>query len=148
LKLIEQIQEDLKKSMKAKDGNRVSVLRFLLSAIRNREIEKRDALDDEEVLAEITSSAKRRRESMEAFEAGGRMDLVEKEERELAILQEYLPEQLSPEEIRSVVLEVVDAVGAASTSDLGKVMKELMPKVRGKADGKLVNEIVREVLSG
>jgi uncharacterized protein YqeY len=148
LKLIEQIQEDLKRSMKAKDGNRVSVLRFLMSSIRNREIEKKDALDDKEVLAEITSSAKRRRESMEAFKEGGREDLVKKEEAELAVLQEYLPEQLSPEEIRSVVREVVEAVDAASASDLGKVMKELMPKLRGKADGKLVNEIVREVLSG
>jgi uncharacterized protein YqeY len=148
LKLIEQIKEDLKRSMKAKDGNRVSVLRFLLSAIQNREIEKKEALDDDEVLAEITFSAKRRRESMEAFKEGDRMDLVEKEEAELAVLQEYLPEQLSPDDIRSIVQEVVEAVGASSASDLGKVMKELMPRLRGKADGKLVNEIVREALSG
>jgi uncharacterized protein YqeY len=148
LKLIEQIQEDLKRSMKAKDGNRVSVLRFLLSSIQNREIEKKDTLDDDEILAEITSSAKRRRESMEAFKEGGRMDLVEKEESELAILQEYLPAQLSPDEIRVVVQEIAAAVGATTTSDLGKVMKELMPRLRGKADGKLVNEIVREILSG
>ena len=122
MKLIEQIQEDLKRSMKAKDGNRVSVLRFLLSSIQNREIEKKDALDDDEVLAEITSSAKRRRESIEAFQEGGRTDLVEKEGSELAILQEYLPEQLSPDEIRGVVEEVVEAVGATTASDLGKVM--------------------------
>jgi len=138
----------LKRSMKAKDGNRVSVLRFLLSSIKYREIEKKDALDDDEVLAEITSSAKRRRESMEAFTEGGRMDLVEKEESELAILQEYLPELLSPDEVRSVVQEVVQAVGATGASDFGKVMKELMPKLRGKADGKLVSEIVKEALSG
>jgi uncharacterized protein YqeY len=148
LKLIEQTQEDLKRSIKDKDGNRVSVLRFLLSSIQNREIEKRDALDDDEILAEINSSAKRRRESMEAFEEGGRADLVEKEKAELVILQEYLPEQLSPDEIRGVVQEVVEAVGATTASDLGKVMKELMPRLRGKADGKLVNEIVREALSG
>jgi uncharacterized protein YqeY len=148
LKLIDQIQEDLKRSMKAKDGTRVSVLRFLLSSIQNREIEKKEALDDDEVLAEISSSAKRRRESIEAFKEGDRADLVEKEEAELAILQEYLPEQLSPDEIRGVVEEVVKAVGAASASDLGKVMKELMPRLRGRADGKLVNEIVRQVLSG
>ncbi len=148
MKLIEQIQEDLKRSMKAKDGNRVSVLRFLLSSIKYREIEKKDALDDDEVLAEITSSAKRRRESMEAFTEGGRMDLVEKEESELAILQEFLPEQLSPDEVRGFVQEVVQAVGATGASDFGKVMKELMPKLRGKADGKLVGEIVKEALSG
>lgn len=134
--------------MKAKDGNRVSVLRFLLSSIQNREIEKKDALDDDEVLSEISSSAKRRRESIEAFKEGDRADLVEKEEAELAVLQEYLPEQLSPDEIRGVVEEVVKAVGAESASDLGKVMKELMPRLRGRADGKLVNEIVRQVLSG
>ena len=148
MKLIEKIQEDLKRSIKAKDGNRVSVLRFLLSSIQNREIEKRDKLDDDEVLAEITSAAKRRRESIEAFKEGDRMDLVEKEGAELAILQEYLPEQLSPEEIRNVVKEVVQSTGAASAGDIGRVMKELMPMMRGKADGKLVNEIVREVLSG
>ena len=148
MKLINQIQEDLKRSMKAKDGNRVSVLRFLLSSIQNREIEKKDALDDDEVLSEISSSAKRRRESIEAFKEGDRADLVEKEEAELAVLQEYLPEQLSPDEIRGVVEEVVKAVGAESASDLGKVMKELMPRLRGRADGKLVNEIVRQVLSG
>jgi uncharacterized protein YqeY len=148
LKLIDQIHDDLKKSMKAKDGNRVSVLRFLLSSIKYREIEKKDPLDDDEVLAEITSSAKRRRESMEAFAEGGRMDLVEKEESELAILQEYLPEQLSPDEVRGVVQEVVQAVGATGASDFGKVMKELMPRLRGKADGKLVGEIVKEALSG
>lgn len=147
MKLIEQIQEDLKRSMKAKDGNRVSVLRFLMSSIRNREIEKRNPLDDDEVLAEITSSAKRRRESIEAFKEGGRADLVAKEEAELAILQEYLPEQLSPDEIRGIVQEVIEAVGASTAGDIGKVMKELMPRLRGKADGKLVNEIVRETLS-
>jgi uncharacterized protein YqeY len=96
----------------------------------------------------ISSSAKRRRESIEAFKEGDRADLVEKEEAELAVLQEYLPEQLSPDEIRGVVEEVVKAVGAESASDLGKVMKELMPRLRGRADGKLVNEIVRQVLSG
>lgn len=147
MKLIEQIQEDLKRSMKAKDGNRVSVLRFLMSSIRNREIEKRNPLDDDEVLAEITSSAKRRRESIEAFKGGGRADLVAKEEAELAVLQEYLPEQLSPDEIRGIVQEVIEAVGASTAGDIGKVMKELMPRLRGKADGKLVNEIVRETLS-
>jgi len=148
LKLIEQIQEDLKRSMKARDGNRVSVLRLLLSSIRNREIEKKDTLSEEEVLAEINSSAKRRRESIDAFQKGDRMDLVEKEESELVILQEYLPEQLSPEEIKGVVVDVVKAVGATSIADLGKVMKELMPKLQGKADGKLVSKIVQEVLSG
>lgn len=148
MKLIEQIQEDLKRSMKAKDGNRVSVLRFLLSSIKNREIDKKEILNDDEILKVIASSAKSRRESIEAFREGNRPDLVEKEAEELAILEEYLPEQLSPEDVRNIVKEVVEAVGAATVSDLGMVMKELMPRLQGKADGKLVNNIVREILSG
>lgn len=134
--------------MKAKDGNRVSVLRFLLSAIKNREIEKRAPLDEDEVLAEVASSAKRRRESIEAFREGERTDLVEKEESELAILEEYLPRPMSPEEVRRVVAQVIEETGSRSPADMGKVMKELMPRVRGRADGKMVNQIVREILSG
>ncbi len=133
--------------MKAKDGTRVSVLRLLLASIKNREIEKKEALTDEEVLAEIASAAKRRKESLEAFREGERQDLVEKEEAELVILEEYLPEQISEEEVRRTVQDVVAEVGAQSPSDLGKVMKELMPRLKGKADGKMVNQIVREILS-
>jgi uncharacterized protein YqeY len=147
LKLIDRIKEDLIKSMKAKDGTRVSVLRLLLASIKNREIEKKEALTDEEVLAEIASAAKRRKESLEAFREGERQDLVEKEEAELVILEEYLPEQISEEEVRRTVQDVVAEVGAQSPSDLGKVMKELMPRLKGKADGKMVNQIVREILS-
>jgi uncharacterized protein YqeY len=147
LKLIDRIKEDLIRSMKAKDGTRVSVLRLLLASIKNREIEKKEALTDEEVLAEIASAAKRRKESLEAFREGERQDLVEKEEAELVILEEYLPEQISEEEVRRTVQDVVAEVGAQSPSDLGKVMKELMPRLKGKADGKMVNQIVREILS-
>ncbi len=133
--------------MKAKDGMRVSVLRLLLASIKNREIDKKEALTDDEVLAEITSAAKRRKESLEAFREGERQDLVEKEEAELVILEEYLPEQMPEDEVRRIVQEIVDEVGAQSPADLGKVMKELMPRLKGKADGKVVNQIVREVLS-
>ena len=134
--------------MKAKDGTRVSVLRFLMASIKGREKDKKEALEDEEVLAEIQSAAKRRKESLEAFREGGRQDLVDKEAAELVILEEYLPEQLSEDEIRSAVQETVAEVGAESMVDLGKVMKELMPKLQGRADGKLASQIVREVLSG
>jgi len=147
LKLIDQIQEDLKRSLKAKDGTRVSVLRFLLAGVKNREIEKKEALSEEELLVEITSSAKRRRESIEAFEDGGRQDLVKKEEAELAILTEYLPEQMPPEEVRRIAQEVIRTVGAGSLAEIGKVMKELMPMVQGRADGKIVNQIVRDLLT-
>jgi uncharacterized protein YqeY len=148
LKLIDRINEDIIRSMKAKDGTRVSVLRFLMASIQGKEKDKKEALEEEEVLAEIQSAAKRRKESLEAFSEGGRQDLVDKEAAELVILEEYLPEQLSEDEIRSAVQETVAEVGAESMADLGKVMKELMPKLQGRADGKLASQIVREVLSG
>jgi uncharacterized protein YqeY len=148
LKLIDRINEDIIRSMKAKDGTRVSVLRFLMASIQGKEKDKKEALEEEEVLAEIQSAAKRRKESLEAFSEGGRQDLVDKEAAELVILEEYLPEQLSEDEIRSAVQETVAEVGAGSMADLGKVMKELMPKLQGRADGKLASQIVREVLSG
>ena len=134
--------------MKAKNGTKVSVLRFLLAAVKNREIELKDSLDDEQVLLEIVSSAKKRRESIEAFRDADREDLAVKEETELAILEEYLPEQLTSDEILRIVQEAVLSVGASSPADMGQVMKEVMPQVRGKADGKMVNQIVKEVLSG
>lgn len=148
MKLLERLQEDLKNSMKAKDGTRVSVLRFLLAAVKNREIANKGPLEDEQVLQEITSSAKRRRESIDAFKEAGRQDLVEKEEAELAILNDYLPEQMSEEDLRSLIQEVITANGASSMADLGAVMKQVMPRISGQADGKLVNQIVREILSG
>ncbi len=142
------IQEDLKKSMKAKDGERVSVLRLVIAAIKNREIELKDDLDDDQILEVVVSSAKRSKESSDAFRDGGREDLAQKEERELKILEEYLPEQLTPEKIREIVSEAVRATGSSSPADMGKVMKEVMPRVRGRADGKVVNSIVKELLSG
>jgi uncharacterized protein YqeY len=148
LKLAERIQDDLKRSLKAKDGTRVSVLRFLLAALKNREIEKKEPLTEDEILSEVASSAKRRRESIEAFMAGSRQDLVEKEEAELAILAEYLPEQMSAGQVRILAQEVIDSLNARSSAEIGAVMKVLMPRVRGKADGKVVNQIVREILGG
>lgn len=133
--------------MKAKDGDRVSVLRLVLAAVKNREIELKSELDDEQILAEITSAAKRRKESIEAFKEGGREDLVLKEGKELAILEEYLPAQLSPEELKSLIQEAIESTGASSPGDMGKVMKEIMPRVQGKADGKVVNQKVKEILS-
>ena len=141
------IQEDLKNSMKAKDGDRVSVLRLVLAAVKNREIELKSELDDDQILAEITSAAKRRKESIEAFKEGGREDLVRKEGKELGILEEYLPAQLSPEELKSLIQEAIESTGASSPGDMGKVMKEIMPRVQGKADGKVVNQKVKEILS-
>ena len=141
------IQEDLKNSMKAKDGERVSVLRLVIAEAKNLEIELRAELNEDQILEVIASSAKRRKESSKAFREGDREDLALKEERELKILEEYLPEQLTSEKIMEIVSEAVQSTGASSPADMGKVMKEVMPRVRGRADGKVVNTIVKELLS-
>lgn len=148
MKLLEAIKQDLIRSMKAKDGERVSVLRLLMNDINRKAKDTGADLTDEDILALVQSAAKRRRESSQAFSDGGREDLVAKEEAELVILTEYLPAQMSADEIRDVVRQVIEAAGAASPSDMGKVMGQVMPRVKGKADGKLVNEIVRELLAG
>ena len=144
----QQLDEDIKQAMRSGDAVRRDVLRFLKSAIHNEEIARREPLDDEAVLAVVAKQVKQRRESIDMFRQGGRDDLVAKEEGELAILQTYLPEQLGREDIVALVKQAIAEVGAASPSDKGKVMGRLMPQVKGKADGALVNEVVTELLSG
>lgn len=139
------LQEDLKQSMLAKDELKTSVLRLLLSAINYYEIQKGGAgyeATEEDVLAVMQSEAKKRRESIEQFKAGNRQDLVDKETKELEILQTYLPAQMGEEEIRTLVKQAITETGATSMADMGKVMGILMPKVKGRADGNLVNQIV------
>ncbi len=140
------LTEDTKAALKAGDKLRLSTLRMVLSEIKNAEIAKREELDDEELAAVMAREARKRREAIAEFEKGGREDLVEKETRELSILQAYLPEQMSEEEIRDVVSETIAELGATSASDMGRVMGIIMPRVKGKADGKLVNKLVREML--
>ncbi len=135
------------KAQKAKDALRLSVIRLLRAAIKNQEIEKRAPLDDQEVTAVITSQVKRRKEAIEQYQAAGRQDLAGKEEEEMKILQTYLPQQMSQEEISQKVAEAIAATGAQSMKDLGKVMSHLMPQVSGRADGKLVNQLVKARLS-
>lgn len=145
--LTQQLQTDLIEAQKAKDALKVSVLRFLLSAVKNREIELRPLnkeMDDNEVIGVISKQVKQRAESIVEFEKGGRKDLVDKETAELAILKSYLPSQLSEEEVLKIVQEAVTQAGAKSPSDMGKVMAILMPKVKGKADGSLVSRLVKE----
>lgn len=134
-------------SMKARDAVRTSALRMVKAALKNRQIEKRGELDDTEALQVIRTLAKQRRESIEQFRAGGRTDLADKEEAELGILQEFLPEELGEEAVREAVVEAVAEAGAVGPKDMGKVMAVLMPRLKGRADGKLVNAVVREVLS-
>ena len=146
MSLKERIQTELKEAMKAHDEIKVSTLRLLNSSIKNKEIDERKPLDDEGLLAILSTAAKQRRESIDQFEKGGRQDLADKEKAELAILQQYLPQQLSKDEVAAVIKETIAETGTSGAKDMGKVMKALMPKVKGKADGKLVNELVKELL--
>ncbi len=146
--LKEKIMQDMKEAMKAKDTAKVSTLRLLISEIKNKEIDKRGELTDDEILAVIQKAVKQRKESIEQYEKAGRSDLVEKEKKELEILEAYLPQPLSEEELEAIIDEAIKEAQATSVKDMGKVMKIVMPKVRGRADGKIVNQKVREKLGG
>lgn len=145
--LLEMIQSDLKEALKSKDQLRVSVLRFLLAAIQNREIEKQQELTDEEVISVIQKQVKERKESIEAFKQGKREDLARKEEDELGILNKYLPQQMSVDELKKIVEETVKESGASGPDDFGKVMGNLMPKIKGRADGQMVAGLVKDFLN-
>tara|TARA_B100000745_G_scaffold300343_1_gene253907 strand:- start:2036 stop:2491 length:456 start_codon:yes stop_codon:yes gene_type:complete len=142
ISLKERLDGDLKDAMRSKDSIRRTVLRTIISEIRNAEIAKQEALDDEGVLVVMTKQAQQRRDSIEAFKSASRSDLVESESAELKIISGYLPEQLSEDEIEVVITEVISQVEAKGSSDMGKVMKEIMQRVRGRADGKMVSAIV------
>lgn len=142
------LMEDYKAAMRAGDEIRKDTLRLMRSAIQSAAIDKREPLTDEEIWAVLTKQAKQRQESIEMFQQGGRSDLVEREEAELAIIREYLPRQLSRPEIEALARQVIEEVGAAGPRDMGKVMGALMAQVRGRADGRLVNEVVRSLLQG
>lgn len=146
MSLREKLEEDYKAAMKAKDTLRVSVIRMARSEIRNEEIAKRRSLTEEEIIEVIAREIKRRRESIEQFKQGGRTDLVEKETAEMQILLGYLPEQLTEDEIAGIAQEVIAELKATSKADKGRVMNALMPRVRGRADGRLVSEIVDRLL--
>jgi uncharacterized protein YqeY len=147
MSLIQKIRTDLEQALRKNDKLRCSVLRLALSSIRNAEIAQQKTLDDDGILIVIDKEAKMRRESIEAFEKGNRPDLVAKETAELAILLEYLPEQLTRQEIVEAARKVISELGAASPKDKGKVMSQLMPQLRGKAQGQEVSEVVTELLS-
>ena len=146
--LKEKLTADMKTAMKAREEGRqrLGVIRLVRGVIRQQEIDGQRELDDDAVLTVISKEVKQRRDSIEEFQKGGRTDLVRQNEEEIAILMDYLPQQMTEDEVRSAVTEAVAATGAAAPKDMGKVMKELMPKVKGRADGKLVNQIVRELL--
>lgn len=161
----QKIQQDLKTALKEKKETEVSTLRILNAAIINKEkekrykivknnsklteeeLEKKSHLTEEEILEIIFSEIKKRKEAIELYEKGNRLDLAEKEKREIEILERYLPEQLSEEEIKKLAKEVIEKIGAKEIKDMGKTMAELMPKIKGKAEGGLASKIIKELLA-
>ncbi len=147
MSLQDSLREDLKLALRQKDAVRLSIVRVLLAECKNEEKAKLRALDEGEVLDVFSREAKRRAESIEAFRTGSRPDLVSQEEAALAIIKQYLPTPMSRDEIVQAARETISVVGATGPKDKGKVMSHLMPAVKGKADGKEVNEVVSELLS-
>lgn len=145
--LQEKIKEDLKEAIRREDRIRRSVLRLVLAGIRNAEIAEQKLLDDSGVIDVLTKEAKQRRESIEAFRQGNRQDLVSQEEAELVVLLEYLPQPMTRDELIALARKVIEEVGAKGPGDKGKVMGQLMPQVKGRADGREVSTIVSELLA-
>ena len=145
--LEEKINNDLKEAMKSKDAIRVSCLRMIIAGVKNASIAKQKELKDEDIIEVLQKQLKQHKDSIEGFKKGNRQDLVDKESRELEIIQSYLPEQLKPEEITNIVKEAVKETAAEGKKDMGKVMAAVMPKARGRADGKLVQKEVLEQLT-
>ena len=144
--LREQIPEDLKNALREKKSLDLMVLRMLQAAIKNREIDNKGELSDEDIVQVVSSEVKKRRDSIEEFKKVGREDAAETEQQEIDVLMNYMPEQLSEEDIASKVAELVSESGAKGIKDLGIAMKVVMPALKGKADGKIINKHVREQL--
>ena len=147
MSLIARIEGDLKDSMRARDADRTSVLRLILSSLRAAEKELGRPLKDDEELQVLQRERKRRLEAAEAFRSGGREDSAASEERELAVLEEFMPEPLSESEIERIIDDVIAETGATSLRDLGRVMADVMPQVAGRADGSTVSQLAREKLA-
>jgi uncharacterized protein len=147
MQLRERLTAEMKAAMKNRDALRLSAIRMVLSSVKNREIELRHELGDVEITETIATLCKQRRESIRLFKEAGRQELVDKEEAELALLTEFLPQQLTREELEGLVMKAIADTQASGGKDMGKVMKALMPFVSGRADGKLVSEVVKEKLA-
>ena len=145
--LKQKLADDLKQAMRGGDEVRRSVIRMVMAAIKNAEIARQADLDDADILGVVAKEARQRQESIESFKQGNRQDLVAKEEMEMAVLQEYLPQQMTREEIVEAARQVIAEVGAQGPGDKGKVMQQIMPKLKGRADGRVINEVATELLS-
>ena len=146
-KLKQKLSDDLKQAMRSGDTIKRGAIRMLMAAINNAEIARQAKLEDSDIFGVIAKEVRQRRESIEAFKQGNRQDLVDKEEAELAILQEYLPQQMTREEVVEAARKVIAEVGAEGPGDKGKVMPMLMAQLKGQADGREINEVVSELLS-
>ncbi len=147
MNLEEKLLEEMKQAMKTNDKIRLSTIRMIRSSSKNKEFELRRKLEDEDVIKVIQGMVRKGEESIEQFQAGGRNDLVEKEKMEIEILKSFLPQPISQEEMIKMIDETIQETQASSLKDLGKVMKAVMPKLGGKADGKVINQLVKERLS-
>jgi len=147
MNLDERLIEEMKQAMKSNDKLKLSTIRMIRSASKNKEIELRKKLEDEDIVKVIQVMVRKGEESVEQFQTGGRLDLVEKEKREIDILKSFLPQPLSQEEVLKIIDQSIQETQASSLKDIGKVMKSVMPKIGGKADGKLINQLVKERLS-
>ena len=146
MSLKQKLQEDLKSSMKNKDTNKKSVITLIRASIKQYEVDNRVELGDEEITDLIAKQLKQTRDSRDEFAKAGREDLVEKADAEIEILKEYLPQQLSEEELNEIVISTISEVGATSMKDMKNIMSSIMPKVKGRADGKLINDLVKKHL--
>jgi uncharacterized protein YqeY len=147
MSLEERLVEEMKLAMKSNEKLKLSTIRMIRSALKNKEIDLRKKLEDEDIVKVIQAMVRKGEESVEQFQTGGRMDLVEKEKSEIEIMKSFLPQPLSQEEILKIIDQSIQETQASSLKDLGKVMKSVMPKIGGKADGKLINQLVKEKLS-
>lgn len=147
MSLLERLNNDMKQAMKNKEKDKLSVIRMLKASIQNEALKQRQDLTDDEELTVLSRELKQRKDSLQEFENAGRSDLVDKVRTELVYVEAYMPEQLSEEDISNIVKETIEEVNATSKADMGRVMGALMPKVKGKADGSLVNKLVQQHLS-
>ncbi len=147
MSLIEEIEDELREAMRARDAERRDALRLILNSLKNSQKELRRPLSEDEELQVLQRERKRRVEAAEAFRTGGREEQARSEERELEILEEFMPEPLSEDELEEIVDDVIAEVGATSMADLGRVMADVMPQIAGRADGSQVSQIVREKLA-
>ncbi|KRF60723.1 MULTISPECIES: GatB/YqeY domain-containing protein [Peribacillus] len=147
MSLLERLNNDMKQAMKNKEKDKLSVIRMLKASIQNEALKLRQDLTDDEELTVLSRELKQRKDSLQEFENAGRSDLVDKVRTELVYVEAYMPEQLSEEEISKIVKQTIEEVNATSKADMGRVMGALMPKVKGKADGSLVNNLVQQHLS-